>query len=117
MYYWAGISAEDFKKELEYQLQKTTIGISIGLVKETNEEDEQYHVLNPYLHFGGKTGRELQIESSKRFSRSIDDNIRYGDVFRYKICEIRPPSLEKVFSFSLLLFFRENSYECNIAIK
>ena len=52
VYYWAGVSAEDFQKELEYELQKMTIGISVGLVKQANNSSTYAKLVNPYVHFG-----------------------------------------------------------------
>jgi len=98
VYYWAGVSVEDFQKELEYELQKTTLGISVGLVKQANETGyytTRSELFNPYVHFGDEVaGPNLTTSSplSKRGPRSLwKDEL----AFTYKICEIRPPSVEK----------------------
>ena len=66
VYYWAGVSAEDFQRELEYQLQKTTLGISVGLVKQSgsNSSSSLYpgassttQLVNPYVHFGDEESK------------------------------------------------------------
>ena len=101
-YYQAGISAEEYQQELEYQLRKTTLGISVGLVKEfdghsNHEEDNSFsknsRYFNPYSHFARNANDERSIVEKKHShpSNNLDENIH-----EYKICEIRPPSIEKV---------------------
>ena len=64
VYYWAGVSAEDFQRELEYQLQKTTLGISVGLVKQSDSSisivtgaSSTTQLVNPYVHFGDEESK------------------------------------------------------------
>jgi hypothetical protein len=83
VYYKAGISPEQFQQQLEYQLRKTTLGVSVGLVKGKELEVASY--FNPYLHFVPSLLNGTEKESN-----------------RYKICETKPPSIEKV----------SNSYPC-----
>lgn len=106
VYYWAGISAEDFQKELEYQLRKTTLGISVGMVKEPTSENG-VTVFDPYMHFGGKASLAIQpkanhldYDDAKRSGKSIGNHQANGEVFKYKVCEIRPPSIEKFLDFT-----------------
>ena len=77
VYYKAGISPEQYQQQLEYQLRKTTLGVSVGLVKGKELESAAYY--NPYVHFVPR----LQNQTEKELNR-------------YKICETRPPSMEKV---------------------
>ena len=101
-YYQAGISAEEYQQELEYQLRKTTLGISVGLVKEFDEhsEHEEEHALsksskyfNPYSHFARDANDERSVVEKNNNHKS---NNRNENINEYKICEIRPPSIEKV---------------------
>ena len=64
VYYWAGVSAEDFQRELEYQLSKTTLGISVGLVKQGGSNSSSLYpgaspsqLVNPYVHFGDEESK------------------------------------------------------------
>ena len=77
VYYKAGVSAEQFQQQLEYQLRKTTLGVSVGLVK--GKELEVAHYFNPYIHFVPRFYNTTERDSN-----------------RYKICETKPPSIEKV---------------------
>ena len=77
VYYKAGVSAEQFQQQLEYQLRKTTLGVSVGLVK--GKELEVAHYFNPYIHFVPRFYNTTEKDSN-----------------RYKICETKPPSIEKV---------------------
>jgi len=77
VYYKAGVTPEQYQQQLEHQLKKTTLGVSVGLVK--GRELEASHFFNPYLHFVPNVF-----------------NITEKDSNRYKICETRPPSIEKV---------------------
>ena len=101
-YYHSGITAEQYQKELEYQLRKTTLGISVGLVKEVNgytrSHDGDKHVIrktsryfNPYSHFARDHEHEDEYNHLDGGNESIKENIH-----EYKICEVRPPSIEKV---------------------
>ena len=85
MYYQAGVEAEDFQKELTHQLRKLPLGISVGLVKEPPKE--QYH-FDPYAHFGPDHDVKRRDEDDKGEADDI--------IHKYKICEVRPPSIEKV---------------------
>jgi hypothetical protein len=62
---------------LEYHLRKTTLGVSVGMVKGREPEIAPYY--NPYSHFVPKLHNVTEKESN-----------------RYKICETKPPSIEKV---------------------
>ena len=60
VYYWAGVSAEDFQRELEYQLRKTYLGISVGLVKQRGSNSSSLYptqLVNPYVHFGDEESK------------------------------------------------------------
>jgi hypothetical protein len=84
VYYRAGISPEQFQQHLEHQLRKTTLGVSVGLVKSKELEVATY--FNPYLHFVPRLLNGTEKESN-----------------RYKICETKPPSIEKVSNFSRII--------------
>ena len=102
-YYQSGISAEEYQQELEYQLRKTTLGISVGLVKEFDQHENHgtedsidsktSKYFNPYSHFARdanderRVGKKLDNHETKHSEENIHE---------YKICEIRPPSIEKV---------------------
>ncbi len=77
VYYRAGIKPKDYQKELEHQLKKTTLGISLGLVKTFSQDYGDR--FDPYGHFG------------QPFNH-LEEKIH-----QYKICELKPPSIEKVF--------------------
>lgn len=77
VYYRAGITPKQYQHELERQLRKTTLGISFGLVKSFSAEKQT--IFEPYGHFG-QSFQQLEL----------DNNIS-----QYKICEVKPPSLEK----------------------
>ena len=77
IYYRAGLSPKQYQSELERQLRKTTLGISVGIVKSVNAD--QSVMFDPYGHFG-QTFQQIEL----------DNNIN-----QYKICEVKPPSLEK----------------------
>ena len=84
VYYRANISPKQYQSELERQLRKTTLGISVGMVK-TFKDDTNVR-FDPYGHFG-------QAFQSNDFENNIN---------QYKICEIKPPSVEKVHKYYLL---------------
>ena len=48
----SGVNASTYRAELERQLRKMTIGISVGLVKQSPQEasGRKYH-FDPYTHF------------------------------------------------------------------
>ena len=52
MYFLSGVNASTYRTELERQLRKMTIGISVGLVKQSPQEasGRKYH-FDPYTHF------------------------------------------------------------------
>lgn len=90
VFYHAQVSPAQYGKELEHQLRKMTLGISVGLVKENPVE--KYH-FDPYAHFSA------DHEVRKRFRAADDQSSRPTQediIHKYKICEIRPPSIEKV---------------------
>ena len=102
-YYQSGISAEEYQHELEYQLRKTTLGISVGLVKEFDEHEnhgnedsidsKRSKYFNPYSHFARNANDDRSVvkKIDNHATKRSEENIH-----EYKICEIRPPSIEKV---------------------
>ena len=99
VYYQAGLTPDEYQAELEYQLRKTTLGISVGMVKENPKLDGSKFMFDPYAHFG--PDQESENPSHARIARSdiTEQEKAEHDVMnihRYKICEIRPPSIEKV---------------------
>ena len=76
-YYNSGVPPDQYQKQLEYQLRKLTLGVSVGLVKGIEPKEGSF--LNPYQHFVPSLG-----------------NISDLDGHRFKICEKEPPSMEKV---------------------
>ena len=84
VYYRANISPKQYQSELERQLRKTTLGISVGMVK-TFKDDTNVR-FDPYGHFG----------------QAFQSNDFENDINQYKICEIKPPSVEKVHKYFLL---------------
>ena len=102
-YYQSGISAEEYQNELEYQLRKTTLGISVGLVKEFDEHEnhgnedsidsKRSKYFNPYSHFARNANDDRSVvkKIDNHATKRSEENIH-----EYKICEIRPPSIEKV---------------------
>ena len=104
VYYRAGISAEAYQKELEYQLRKTTIGISVGLVKEVDQHPPPEEIapaksrnryFNPYSHFARNADDDKGVHQNF-YNGKFDDETNGDSIHEYKICEIRPPSIEKV---------------------
>jgi len=49
VYYLSGVEPVEFQKQLEYQLRKLTLGVSVGLVK--GREPDFPNAFNPYSHF------------------------------------------------------------------
>ncbi len=49
VYFQSGVEPSEFQKQLEYQLRKLTLGVSVGLVK--GREPEFPNAFNPYSHF------------------------------------------------------------------
>ena len=78
VYYRAGITPKQYQTELERQLRKTTLGISVGLLKSFAPNTNS--MFDPYGHFG------------QSFQQIEEDN----NINQYKICEVKPPSIEKV---------------------
>ncbi len=81
MYYLSGVNETTYKSELKRQLRKMTIGISVGLVKQALVDDKEKYFFDPYAHFRPDFVVPLGEEDI---------------VNKYRICEIRPPSIEKV---------------------
>lgn len=77
VYYRAGLTPQQYQHELERQLQKTTVGLSVGSVKSFRPESKD--TFDPYSHFG------------QTFQNAQSDN----NINEYKICEVKPPSIEK----------------------
>ena len=71
------MSTKQYQHELERQLKKTTVGISPGIVKSFRSESKD--TFDPYSHFG------------QTFQNAQSDN----NINEYKICELKPPSIEK----------------------
>ena len=103
-YHHAGISAEAYQKELEYQLRKTTLGISVGLVKEPSTQvhpnelkfsNARNNYFNPYSHFSREVQEDRPGHKQDVNNLSTEEN-NAEHIHEYKICEIRPPSIEKV---------------------
>lgn len=80
----AQIDLEIFKKEMHHQLQSLALNVALGLV---SERPYVKRVQNPYAHFGRP---DLWTEGFRR------NNQRYIHNHIYRICEVRPPSIEKV---------------------
>ena len=79
VYYRAGITPKQYQVELERQLRKTTLGISVGLLKSFAPNTKS--MFDPYGHFG------------QTFQQIGEAN---NNINQYKICEVKPPSIEKV---------------------
>ena len=92
VYYRAGISPKQYQVELERQLRKTTLGISVGLLKSFAPDTNS--MFDPYGHFG------------QTFQQIGDDD---NNINHYKICEVKPPSIEKVsFDYYIFIFLYKN---------
>lgn len=68
---------DQYQKQLEYQLKKLTLGVSVGLVKGIEPKEASF--FNPYQHFVPSLSNGTDLNSQ-----------------RFKICEKEPPSMEKV---------------------
>ena len=79
VYYRAGLTPKQYQVELERQLRKTTLGISVGLLKSFAPNTKS--MFDPYGHFG------------QTFQQIGESN---NNINQYKICEVKPPSIEKV---------------------
>eukprot|EP00095_Tigriopus_kingsejongensis_P011851 maker-scaffold493_size155937-snap-gene-0.22 protein:Tk11851 transcript:maker-scaffold493_size155937-snap-gene-0.22-mRNA-1 annotation:"hypothetical protein DAPPUDRAFT_95105" len=88
VYLRAKMKPAEYQKELEYQLRKMTLGISVGLVK---ENPAKKYTFDPYGHFGPD---QVQFRSKREMSTETTAQ-GGGGIHKYKICEITPPSLEK----------------------
>ncbi len=83
-YVTAQVELEAFKREMHHQLQSLALNVALGLV---SERPYVKRVQNPYAHFGRP---DLWTEGFRR------NNQRYIHNHIYRICEVRPPSMEKV---------------------
>ena len=83
-YVEADVDVETFRKTMTHQLQNAALNVALGLVR---ERPYVKRVQNPYAHFGRP---ELWTEAFRR------SNQRYLHNHIYRICEVRPPSIEKV---------------------
>lgn len=83
-YLAAQVDLETFKREIHHQLQSLALNVALGLV---SERPYVKRVQNPYSHFGRP---DLWTEGFRR------NNQRYIHNHIYRICEVRPPSIEKV---------------------
>ncbi len=105
------MSAHGYRTELERQLRKMTLGISVGLVKDRKRGivliDMLFPTLKKYIKILIQT--DSRLERSRRqfdpYSHFSPDRAAFAsggeeeeedNIHKYKICEIRPPSLEKV---------------------
>ena len=78
------ISTGALKKELYRHLHNLTLAVSIGLVA---EKPFLKRVSNPYAHFGRPDVWAVGFKKTQ--TRDVNN-------FKYHICEVRPPSIEKV---------------------
>lgn len=85
IFYSANVAPAVYQEELTHQLRKMTLGISVGLVKDN--PNEKYH-FEPYAHFS--PDHEVRRRNNQAVTTGEDI------IHKYKVCEIRPPSLEKV---------------------
>lgn len=74
-----------FKQEMQWQLQNGAMNVALGIV---SERPYVKRVQNPYAHFGRP---DLWTEGFRQ------NNQRYMPNHVYRICEVRPPSIEKVY--------------------
>ncbi|TRY81053.1 hypothetical protein TCAL_09447 [Tigriopus californicus] len=89
VYVRAKLKPSEYREELEYQLRKMTLGISVGLVK---DNPSAKYTFDPYGHFGpDQANKRLKREMDEQSTEPAEDYI----IHKYKICEITPPSLEK----------------------
>lgn len=82
-----------FKREMLRQLQNVALNVALGVV---SERPYVKRVQNPYAHFGRP---ELWTEGFRR------NNQRFIHNHIYRICEVRPPSIEKVYPVSSINHF------------
>lgn len=93
VYVRAKLKPSEYREELEYQLRKMTLGISVGLVK---DNPSAKYTFDPYGHFGpDQANKRLKREMDEQAGEAAEENI----IHKYKICEITPPSLEKASAF------------------
>ena len=83
-YVAAGIDLDTFRREMGHQLQHLALNVALGLV---SERPYVKRVHNPYAHVGRP---DLWTEGFRR------NNQRHLHNHVYRICEVRPPSIEKV---------------------
>lgn len=74
-----------------HQLRKMTLGISVGLVKDRPQA--RYH-FDPYAHFS--PDHEVRSKPAANAAAVGAAGEEEDIIHKYKICEIRPPSIEKV---------------------
>lgn len=79
----AKIPLETFRREMFRQLQNVALNVALGVV---SERPYVKRVQNPYAHFGRP---DLWTEGFRR------NNQRFIHNHIYRICEVRPPSIEK----------------------
>ncbi len=121
VFYLSDVSAHDYRTELERQLRKMTLGISVGLVKDHQHvrgffstvqilkqlpndviyyDFQKQHHLNPYAHFSPepiiRKSMMMMMNNDGRDQAMDESGDHMGSMHKYKICEIRPPSIEKV---------------------
>lgn len=75
---------QTFRREMFRQLQNVALNVALGVV---SERPYVKRVQNPYAHFGRP---DLWTEGFRR------NNQRFIHNHIYRICEVRPPSIEKV---------------------
>jgi hypothetical protein len=88
VYYLSGVNETAYQAELEHQLRKMTIGISVGLVKQSpvgTASGKNKYYFDPYTHF--------KPDMEELTSHAADEE---DIVHKYRICEVKPPSIEKV---------------------
>lgn len=81
------LGMQTFKQEMHQQLQNLAMNVALGIV---SERPYVKRVQNPYAHFGRP---DLWTEGFRQ------NNQRYMPNHVYRICEVRPPSIEKVCKF------------------
>lgn len=72
------VKLEEFEEELSRQLRSFALDDSLSLVEDPIRGRRSILKQNPYKHFGGGRGSRMK------------------DFPSYRICEVKPPSIEKV---------------------
>ena len=98
----AGVDVTSYRAEMHHQLLNLTLHVALGLV---SERPFVKRVQNPYAHFGRP---DFWTHGFRR------DSQRFVHNHEYRICEVRPPSIEKVVHD--LQFNRENRIYANCTI-